>query len=218
MTLCMVSRLLIVLFLIAFLGIPPAAGENFLLYRLKKLRNTFLDQLEEQVGSNDNLMEKQYLATAQELADKIAQLVEGAVETRRMKENCESQTRDLAITVTDSYLNECISQLTEDSESFSTYFVEGMEQFQFKQVDFSLWFMTDYFSDWQDIYSSEHYNYVYDGLSDQVVRWDNVGAMEMYRFQSNAFERLASLSAKIDECAMKTRQQFSIYNKSLRCR
>lgn len=205
----MVSRLLIVLFLILFIGIPQAAGENVLLFRLKKLRNTFLDQLEQQVGSNDDLMEKQYLATAQEVADKIAQVVQETVETR---ENCGVQPRGIAAApVTDTYMNECISQLTLDAESLSTYVVDGLEQFQLKRVDFSLWFMSDYFSgDWKEIYSSEHYNYVFDGLSNHVLQWDNVGSVDMIRFRSTAFERLDSLSAKIDECAA--------YNKSLRCR
>lgn len=175
----------LVLVLILLCGhITPSTSENANLYRLKKLRNSFIEQVDEQVASNEELLESQYLTTVKDLVDRISQTIREAVEEITalqrnfvgMAPQCEASVTPRAMfTTADAALNACVSRAEENGASISEYVISEIERFQTKTTDFSLWFNEAFLSDWEnDIFSSNHYHDVYDELEAKVLLWDNV--------------------------------------------
>lgn len=205
---------LLLLLLLLSLQMPQAEAENVYLYRLKKLRNSFHTQIEDQVATNDDLIEQSYGGTVQVLVAQISKTQQEAVAEitdlmlsfAELDAECESlmphRPTEL-FTMADNYLQGCIVEAEEGGQTISAYVIKDIEKFQSRSNDFSLWFMTSYLSDMDAIVSESHYNAVYNELSAQVVEWDNVDSIQLFQFRQQVIKQLTTLSAAIDECTLR---------------
>lgn len=207
------TSLVSVLFVIALLLSlqVPAEAENVYLYRLKKLRNSFHVQIEDQVASNDVLVEKSYLDTLQQVVDNISRVHQEAIADIKdllksfdgLSEECREEVQPQKLfTRADTFLQQCVRDAEKGAETISDYVIKDAKKFQCRSSEFSQWFLSAYLSDWEVIFGEEHYNDVYDELSNQVVEWDNVGSIKLFQFRQDVIKRLASLSTAIDACTI----------------
>lgn len=220
------------LLLIVSLQTPVAEAENVYLYRLKKLRNNFHAQIEEQVVSNDLIVEKSYSDTVRELVVKVSQAqaevivvisnhLEGLL---GLSEECQEKIDPLSLyTKADTFIQKCTQEADDGAESISAFVVQDFEQFKSRSCDFSVWFMSAYLTNWETIFGEEHYNDVYNKLSAQVVEWDNMESIALYQFRLDVIKRLGSLLSAVDQCITNTKEFIAaeydtMYINSLKCR
>lgn len=206
-------------------------AENVYLYRLKKLRNTFHTQIEDQVASNDALVEKGYADTIAELVEEIAKTQTEAIQGlgeildfNRELSVCGKDTNPRRLyTSVDEYLQQCVLDAEVGAEAVSEHVIKDIDKFQTRSSEFSQWFMSAYLSDWERIFGEDHYNSVYDSLSAQVVQWDNVGSIELFSFRQDVLKRLANLSAALKQCTREMNELIiaeydSVYVNAMKCR
>lgn len=196
--------------------LPSSAAEDILLYRLKKLRDSFMVQINDQVANNENLVEASYLETVTNLITAIGMTQRFAVEEIGvLKEDFENRTNECIaqlpvqpkdlFTMADQYLNECIAEARVNGDSLSDYWITKFEDYQLRAIKLSLWFMDSYLSDFENIFSSAHYNDVYDELANQVVRWDNVGSVAMFKVRQESIRLLNAVLNAAQDCSFSTK-------------
>lgn len=195
---------------------PYSAAEDILLYRLKKLRDSFLTQINDQLANNEHLVQASYLETVNQLVMKFGETQRVAVEQidpvvqdfQNRTDECESKLpvkpKDLFV-LAEQYLNECLAEVGGLSDSLSAYVIINFEDYQMRATELSLWFMDSYLSDFEQIFSADHYNDVYNELAEQVVKWDNVGSISMYKVRLESLRLLAEISAAfVQDCSTRT--------------
>lgn len=227
-----VWHFLVLLLGVSMLIIPGAEADNVYLHRLKKLRNNFLAQVEEQVASNDAIVEQSYVDTMQTLVDKLSSAQEDAIADIKLllksfesvSAECVEQIQPQGLyTKTDAFLQGCVAEADQGAESISEYVITEIEQYQSRSSDFSIWFLSAYLSDWEKILGESHYDDVYEELAPQVVEWDNVGSINLYQLRQEVIKRLGTLSVAIDECTIKMTEFIAeeyevMHTNSLKCR
>lgn len=214
--------------------ILPTEAENVYLFRLKKLRNSLHSQIEDQVETSDAIVEASYGDTVELLVRQISSAHQEAIQeitamllnftdlTKECEDSMPKRPSEL-FTMADGYLQGCIVEAEEGSETISNYVITDTEKFQTKSSDFSLWFLTAYLSDIEDVYSEAHYNSVYSELSAHVVEWDNVGSIELFQFRQQVIKQLGNLSTSVDDCTIRMKEFIAaefdtMYTNSLNCR
>lgn len=176
----------------------PSNAENVYLYRLKKLQNNFHSQIEETLAINEDAIETTYLSTLRQLVD----LMSNAQNTvRDALSGSSPQCGDLPV-YADVLLNTCAAEAAQELSTAAAYILGNGEKYQAWPSEFSLKFMGYYLTDpdWQGIFGEDHYNYVYNKLSEHVLIWDNVDSVELYSYRQEGIRRLQRISATLEEC------------------
>lgn len=218
--------------IILTLVISGVLADNVYLYRLKKLRNTFHAQIEDQVTSNDDAMVKSYGDTVLDMVQKLSdsqrstreEIAELVQELHAFSQECLDPIQaESLFTRADQYMQLCIADTESGAENLSAYVIQDADQYQSRSNEFSLWFMSAYLSDWEVIFGEKHYDDVYNELDAQVVQWDNVGSIGLYTFRQDVIKRLSNLSTTLQQCTATVRDYITseyeeLYAAAVACR
>lgn len=190
------------------------AADSLFLFRLKRLRNVFYGQLQDQLNrTNDDIDSFNWRAfigivaqldgTQQYAVQEIGRLqatIHGVLAGPEGCADAEAQYENI-LHGAEELFHDCIDGAVKSAGRISKHLHESLDTYNKEPINVGFWFLRAYLNDFQSIQTFDHYQAVVAQLSAKVVQWDNVDSIGLFANRIYAQQEIDTLSADVWTCS-----------------